>query len=285
MNRLSTSDQLSYDVTETLSSVPDPESSTNSWKSNQLRHLAANPMFVDLRTTLRSEVEVQDTVPTALVSSIGNTPVIPVIVRSCQMNLRFLKLIGSEFGSHCSELQSFYVHQSAELETARYSALTQAHGNTWLVTSINAQYDHQHHVLLDRVELSLRRVEQQLIPKSTSPKATSPKPLQKPTSAPHDTTPTLSPPTHSKVGPAAIRLMQTWYDRNLEHPYPDINTMRMMANTTHITVEQVKKWFANRRQRQGHTKKISEIVNRRKRARTLSSDDIILEAAKLARVC
>ncbi len=79
--------------------------------------------------------------------------------------------------------------------------------------------------------------------------------------------------------------MKTWYDRNIEHPYPDLNTMKVMSKTTQISVEQVKKWLSNRRQRLGQTKTIAEIVHRRKRVRTVSGDDILLEAAKLARIC
>ena len=58
--------------------------------------------------------------------------------------------------------------------------------------------------------------------------------------------------------------MQNWYERNAEHPHPSHDTCSVMAQAGGITVEQVKKWFANKRLRNGQTKSIKEIARRRK---------------------
>ena len=81
---------------------------------------------------------------------------------------------------------------------------------------------------------------------------------------------------------AAVRIMTNWYERNSEHPYPSYETAEVMAKAGGITVEQVKKWFANRRLRLGHTKHITQIAKRRKRSRSLSKDDILLTGSVIA---
>ena len=168
------------------------------------------------------------------------------------------------------------------------------------MNSVNTQFDNRHHSLLDRVEQSVLLLEQSVteLPNPTlNTNFTSPVP----TSITNHTSPIStadtnypSPPTTpetsythykpNKVGPVAIRIMQAWYDRNPEHPYPSYDAAAVIAEASQITVEQVKKWFANRRQRLGNTKKIQEIVRRRKRVRSVSGDNILLEAAKMARI-
>ena len=71
-------------------------------------------------------------------------------------------------------------------------------------------------------------------------------------------------PWNKPLSAVAVRVMQNWYDRNSEHPYPSHDTCAVMAQAGGITVEQVKKWFANKRLRNGQTKSIKEIARRRK---------------------
>ena len=71
-------------------------------------------------------------------------------------------------------------------------------------------------------------------------------------------------PWNKPLSVLAVRVMQSWYDRNAEHPYPSHDTCTVMAQAGGITVEQVKKWFANKRLRNGQTKSIKEIARRRK---------------------
>jgi len=47
----------------------------------------------------------------------------------------------------------------------------------------------------------------------------------------------------------AVKLMETWYQENLENPYPSRETTLNMAAEGNITVEQIRKWFANKRNR------------------------------------
>jgi hypothetical protein len=37
----------------------------------------------------------------------------------------------------------------------------------------------------------------------------------------------------------AIRIMESWYERNHDHPYPSYDTAEVMARSGGVTVEQV----------------------------------------------
>lgn len=69
----------------------------------------------------------------------------------------------------------------------------------------------------------------------------------------------------TSLNAVATRVMTRWYTQNAEHPYPSYETAEVMAKAGGITVEQVKKWFANQRLRRQNTKSISEIARRRKK--------------------
>ena len=120
---------------------------------------------------------------------------------------------------------------------------------------------------------SLNLIEQRLI----QPKL--PKTTITESSAPHENS---SKPTANNT--IAHRIMNNWYERNKEHPYPSYETAEVIAKAGGITVEQVKKWFANKRLRLGNTKHITEIAKRRKRARTVSQDDISLHGSQHIRM-
>ena len=47
----------------------------------------------------------------------------------------------------------------------------------------------------------------------------------------------------------AVRMMEEWYATNYEHPYPNVFVVEDFAKSGGITNEQVKKWFANKRNR------------------------------------
>ncbi|KAL3856044.1 hypothetical protein ACJMK2_015240 [Sinanodonta woodiana] len=47
----------------------------------------------------------------------------------------------------------------------------------------------------------------------------------------------------------AVSMMEDWYSKNYQNPYPTISAVETIATTGGITNEQVKKWFANKRNR------------------------------------
>ena len=68
-----------------------------------------------------------------------------------------------------------------------------------------------------------------------------------------------------KLKPEATDIMNRWYYEHLRHPYPNPDTTEKLAKACHITVDQVKKWFANKRMRTRNTKSLHEIALARRK--------------------
>ncbi|KAL4225600.1 hypothetical protein ACF0H5_016288 [Mactra antiquata] len=52
----------------------------------------------------------------------------------------------------------------------------------------------------------------------------------------------------------AVQIMQHWYEENLENPYPSREVTQSMASEGGVSVEQIRKWFANKRNRSRNNK-------------------------------
>lgn len=196
--------------------------------------------------------------------------VMPLTVRISVLNLRFMKLQDSTAKSQIRELQSFYFLKSADLESERFSSLSCTTANYCMQSSTNNYFDQEHHTLINRVEHSLKLIEERI---KHATKQTCKRPSSKSDEMPRNGP---LPPKSSTMNPVALRIMNNWYERNSEHPYPSYETAEVMAKAGDVSVEQVKKWFANRRLRLGDTKHITDIAKRRKRSRTVSRDDVML---------
>ncbi len=282
--------------------------STLPWKNAPLQQITSNPMFTSLQSVLKTECQSQSAVPTALMTSLGHTlPAAPLSVRVGHLHLQF-QTLRSQHPANIPALEGFYMEQAARIEDQRFSTLQHTQHTPWLMASINNYYDIQHHTLITRIENSLALLHTPTLsilastPKS-SPKVKATNYNQHLSNAmegsatselpPKTLTPTLpatprAPPTQvfrkcSTLNPVAVRIMSNWYERNSEHPYPSYAAAEVMGKAGNITVEQVKKWFANRRRRQGDTKSIDEIARRRKRVRSDSSESILLTGAKRQR--
>lgn len=185
---------------------------------------------------------------------------VPLTVRITMLNLRFMQILQTKAKSQAQDLQSFYCLKSADIESTRLTALRSTKTNIHVTKSIDAYYDQRHNSLIDQLETNLASLEAH------------------PTQATHRSVPAqCTKTTVSKtksIGSVALRIMTSWYERNSEHPYPSYDTCEVMAQAGNITVDQVKKWFANRRLRLCQTKPIQVIAKRRKRSRSVSQDDI-----------
>lgn len=60
---------------------------------------------------------------------------------------------------------------------------------------------------------------------------------------------------YHKLPDHAVRLMQEWYNANLDHPYPRSPDKKRFITEGNITAQQCRSWFANRRQRLKHVKR------------------------------
>jgi hypothetical protein len=59
----------------------------------------------------------------------------------------------------------------------------------------------------------------------------------------------------------ATRIMTNWFETNLLKPYPSDDQRRQMAQLGQIHEDQVRAWFANKRNRSGISKQRKEILN------------------------
>ena len=76
----------------------------------------------------------------------------------------------------------------------------------------------------------------------------------------------------------AVKLMESWYLANLHHPYPSATVCEALALSGGINIEQVKKWFGNKRSRKCNTRPRSEIAKRKFRCRHGFQDNTLLRA-------
>ena len=67
-----------------------------------------------------------------------------------------------------------------------------------------------------------------------------------------------------KISRLAKRIMKRFYERNVEHPYPTSSTCVIIAQATGQDLDQIKKWFNNRRRRDKKTKSFTQIKVARK---------------------
>ena len=79
----------------------------------------------------------------------------------------------------------------------------------------------------------------------------------------------------------AVQLMENWYHSNLHHPYPSATVCEALALSGSISVDQVKKWFGNKRSRQCNTRPRSEIAKRKFRSRHGLQDSALYRVVDL----
>ena len=268
----------------------------------QTPQLAHHPTFGDLQCALKQECA-DGAVPYSLLGMVSqcSEPPMPFVVsvRAAMLHARFLPLEDCRVvHSSASELRHFYCLNAAELESQRHQALLAvATTLPWQHVGINSVYDHHHHGLIERVEQSLQLLETRSVNSKPLVKPRCHQPKMEVTETP--TTglsppqmsgpcqPDIPPPTRvvrrSIIKPLsnlASCIMSNWYGRNKEHPYPSYETAEVLAKAGNINVEQVKRWFANRRQRTGNTKTLTEVADRRRRARTESSEIFLTEGKR-----
>ncbi|XP_062612669.1 uncharacterized protein LOC134274399 [Saccostrea cucullata] len=212
-----------------------------------------NPFFNDLQAALANECNstapTKDFLPQSLFDALTTQPNSDVFSREQMLQERFNKLI-STFPDDVRKLSEFYHHQASEVETERFCALQQKDLASDVKYTMNCHYDSQLHQIMDRVEQSLNLLEktQQM---NYSSRAIKPRPL---------------------LSKKAVQLMEKWYDNHLEHPYPNTDAIEQLSAAGGITAEQVKKWFANKRNRSNNTRTLTEIAKKKRQLALKSMD-------------
>ena len=230
-NNSFTGDSRFNDSLTNLLGSPPPDSS-----------LYNNPFFSDLQAALANEcTSSKASLPQSLFDALTTEPNSNVFSREQLLQERFDKLLPA-FPDDVQKLSAFYHHQASDVETERFCALQQKDLPTDVKSSMNYHYDGQLHQIMDRVEQSLlllERTEQM----SLTCRPIRPRPL---------------------LSKRAVQLMENWYDSHLEHPYPSVDVIEQLSAAGNITGEQVKKWFANKRNRSNNTRTLTEIAKKKR---------------------
>lgn len=204
--------------------------------------LSNNPFFEDLKSTLLSDCSMQDC-PQTLLETLSDGQKQDVYARERLLQARFSAL-QSKYPTEISELSTFYQQQSSEVETER---LKEIHGENMpksFRNHLNQFYDNQLHTIMERVEKSLLLLSFTKHDVLNIAKTFKARPL---------------------LSKRAVNMMEEWYQRNFEHPYPSSTAVEALAKAGKITPEQVKKWFANKRNRSKNSKSTIEIANMKRK--------------------
>lgn len=205
--------------------------------------LASHPFFSDLQSVLANDCKSSiKSMPDSLMNSMTTQPQPDVFYREQLLQRRFTKL-ETRFPQDIKQLSNFYRYQAAIVETDRFRSIHQQSSySTDYQRSLNRYFDTQLHQIMERVEKSLSLLEE----------STTVVTMQHIKQRPH-------------LSKRAIRLMEDWYEKHLEHPYPTGTVIDDLANQGNVTIEQVKKWFANKRNRCNNTRTLTEIARQKRR--------------------
>lgn len=212
----------------------DPLYSLLSTPPNTPQHTSV--FFDELQTSLAEEFK-GCIIPSSLFSLVPNRPDIPT--REQKLHVRFNKL-SNTYPDAIHQLSGFYKYQSALIETERFRTL---HGDMCSKSYTNSHFDDEIHDIIDRVEKSVSLLEE----------------------ADMENKRTVTSRSRPLLSNNAIKLMSDWYNTHLEHPYPDPETIDVISKEGNVSLEQVKKWFANKRNRSCNTKRQCDIFNRKRK--------------------
>ncbi|XP_060062425.1 uncharacterized protein LOC132542988 [Ylistrum balloti] len=202
--------------------------------------LAKNPFFNDLQAILVNDCR-EDMLPQSLLATMTTQPQPDVFAREQDLQERFNRLT-DKFPEDVKQLSSFYRYQAALVETERFRSLHMQKYPSDYQRSLNLHYDSQLHQIMTRVEQSLTLLEESM--NKCSSRVIKPRPL---------------------LSKKSVRVMEEWYDNHLEHPYPTASTVELLADKGKISTEQVKKWFANKRNRSNNTRTLTEIAKAKRK--------------------
>ena len=209
---------------------------------------------------------IQATLP----SSDHITPQIPATIRCARLQVSLGNILKSNKES-AEHLLQFYKIQSARIESDRVINLCKSADAPTVLPIVNQYFDMQQHALIDNIELQIHCILHQFLATTSSVKQGTAvlKNRKSPSTSAtandkSDILAILSRCTEnsqhqkkSKPNPLnslAVRIMNNWYERNHQNPYPSNETAEVIAKAGNITAEQVKKWFANKRMRSSNTK-------------------------------
>ena len=220
------------------------------------------------------------------------TPQIPLAIRCARLHVSLQNILKSD-KERAEHLLQFYKIQSARIESDRVINLCKSTDAPTVLPIVNQYFDMQQHALIDNIEMQIHCLLHQFLATTSSVKQDTA--VLKNRRSPSTST-TASDKNNildilnrctennqhqkkSKPNPLnslAVRIMNNWYERNHQNPYPSNETAEVIGKAGNITAEQVKKWFANKRMRSSNTKP----QKRRRKQQCSTIDSEITQASK-----
>lgn len=218
------------------------EARINDALSSLLRSTSQPPskkdIFSALQSTLMKECS-QDSTPDVLIQTVYDPIPHSVTLRDQRLQTRYNRL-QTKYPTEISKLSSFHRYHASIIESDRYMMLhLHAKSSDHFKQMYNAYFDSMLHRMMERVENSLLQLEK-------TSEVTIPKTVK------------TSLKNRTLLTKKAVEMMEEWYLSNLDHPYPCQKVVQSLAVFGKIREEQVRKWFANKRSRQGRTNKIQK---------------------------
>lgn len=218
------------------------EARINDALSSLLRSTSQPPskkdIFSALQSTLMKECS-QDSTPNVLIQTVYDPIPHSVTLRDQRLQTRYNRL-QTKYPTEISKLSSFHRYHASIIESDRYMMLhLHAKSSDHFKQMYNAYFDSMLHRMMERVENSLLQLEK-------TSQVTIPKTVK------------TSLKNRTLLTKKAVEMMEEWYLSNLDHPYPCQKVVQSLAVFGKIREEQVRKWFANKRSRQGRTNKIQK---------------------------
>ena len=205
--------------------------------------ISKNPYFSALQNALQSDLK-KEIVPKSLMDipqdSFGREN---IFNRERKLHERFNSLQESS-PDEVRQLSGFYRYQSALIETERFRTLHESKYPLSYKDTVNQHFDEKLHSIIDRVEQSIILLETANKENKFSNKGGKPRP---------------------HLNKDAVKIFEEWYHQNLEHPYPSSAVYDLLAVKGGVSVEQVKKWFANKRNRTNNTRTLTEIAMKKRK--------------------
>lgn len=214
----------------------------------------------DLKTALEIECR-ESCLPVNLFQSAIVSDCQPILARETRLFCRLSRL-QPYHPERVRELQDFYKYQTALVETDRYRSLMLDDGHTQIKTLLNQYYDQELGFIIGRVEASVALLEESRPGNCLSREAKS--------VVNHISGRIPGLRTRFLLSKSAVKLLEDWYRKHMDHPYPTPAESESLAIAGGISQEQVKKWFANKRNRSANTRSLTQIASVKRKRSLLS---------------
>jgi hypothetical protein len=184
-----------------------------------------------LISALKEDLDKTIKKPETLITTCRENHHLPIDERKSALHFRFQSL-SPKFMSEIKELEHFFLYQWYKLEAARNKLIVYKNVNEDMPT---AEYAEMQHHLINRIDDSLGLLEktQQRTTKSASA----------------DSSPQYGIKHRAVFPKTSKKILEEWFEDHIDNPYLDPKVCAVLSRKAKMSVQQVRKWFTNRRGR------------------------------------